>query len=172
MAVTRSRISSSAARGGAREGSMAAPEKPIDEKAWRLLAALQADARSPLKELAAAAGLSIPATAEHIRKLEEAGVILGYHAEVDATAAGYGVRALVGITTVQPHKRKFLEKIAAAPQVLECHHVTGADSYVMTVVATSIAELERFLGSINGYGETRTSIVMSTPIPRRGLARP
>ena len=144
----------------------------LDDKAWRLLQALQADARSPLKELAAAAGLSIPATAERLHKLEDAGVIRGYRAEVDAESAGYGVQALVGITTAQPHKRRFLEKLQGLPQVLECHHVTGADSYVMTVVARSIGELEAFLGSINGYGETRTSIVMSTPIPRRGLQPP
>lgn len=148
------------------------PEKLVDERAWQLLAALQDDARSSLKELAAAAGLSIPATAERLRKLEEAGVIRGYRAEIEASAVGYGVQALVGITTVQPHKRKFLEKIEASPEVLECHHVTGADSYVMTVVAASIADLERFLGSINAYGETRTSIVMSTPIPRRGMKKP
>jgi Lrp/AsnC family leucine-responsive transcriptional regulator len=147
-------------------------DKLVDERAWRLLAALQADARSPLKELAAAASLSIPATAERLRKLEEAGVIRGYRADIDTASVGYGVQALVGITTLQPHKRKFLEKIEASPEVLECHHVTGADSYVMTVVAASIADLERFLGSINGYGETRTSIVMSTPIPRRGLKKP
>lgn len=144
----------------------------LDEKAWKLLQALQADARQSLKELAAAAGLSIPATAERLRKLEDAGVIRGYRAEVDAVAAGYGVQALVGITTPQPHKRRFLELLQGMPEVLECHHVTGADSYVMTVVARSIGELEAFLGRINGYGETRTSIVMSTPIPRRGLRRP
>ena len=58
------------------------------------------------------------------------------------------------------------------PEVLECHHVTGADSYLMTVVARDLPDLERFLGAINGWGETRTSIVLSTPIPRRALGRP
>jgi len=56
--------------------------------------------------------------------------------------------------------------------VLECHHVAGADSYMMIVVSRSLSELERFLGTINGYGETRTSVVFSTPIERRGIVRP
>jgi Lrp/AsnC family leucine-responsive transcriptional regulator len=144
----------------------------LDDKAWQLLLALQQDGRAPLKTLAAAAGLSIPATAERLKRLQEAGVIRGVGAEIDAGAAGYAVRAIVGITVVQPGKKPFLDKLRRAPEVLECHHVAGADSYLMTVVARDLPDLERFLGSINGYGETRTSIVFSTPIPRRGLVRP
>ncbi|PVY57033.1 MULTISPECIES: Lrp/AsnC family transcriptional regulator [unclassified Simplicispira] len=145
---------------------------PLDDKAWLLLQALQADARAPLKALADAAGLSLPATAERIKRLQEAGVVRGYQAQVDPAAVGYGVRAIVGIHVPQPGKRALLDKLASLPEVLECHHVAGEDSYVMQVVATTLQDLERFLAGINGYGETRTSIVFSTPIERRGLARP
>lgn len=144
----------------------------LDEKAWKLLLALQQDGRAPLKSLAAAAGLSIPATAERLKRLQDAGVVRGVSAEVDAVAAGYAVRAIVGITVLQPGKKAFLDKLRRAAEVLECHHVAGADSYLMTVVARDLPDLERFLGSINSYGETRTSIVFSTPIPRRGLVPP
>jgi Lrp/AsnC family leucine-responsive transcriptional regulator len=144
----------------------------LDDKAWRLLLALQADGRAPLKALAAAAGLSIPATAERLRRLQEAGVVRGVVAELDPARAGYTVRAIVGITAAEPGKRHLLERLRQAPEVLECHHVAGADSYLMTVVARDLADLERFLGAINGWGETRTSIVFSTPIPRRGLVPP
>jgi Lrp/AsnC family leucine-responsive transcriptional regulator len=82
------------------------------------------------------------------------------------------VQAIVGITTLQPAKKPLLAKLRTLPEVLECHHVTGADSYLMTVVARDLPDLERFLGAINGWGETRTSIVLSTPIPRRALGRP
>jgi len=143
----------------------------LDDKAWKLLAALQADARAPLKALAAAAGLSIPATVERIRRLQDAGVVRGFSAEVDPVRAGYAVRAIVGITVVQPGKKKLVDRLRGMAEVLECHHVAGADSYVMTVVARDLADLERFLGEINVYGETRTSIVFSTPIARRGLVR-
>lgn len=144
----------------------------LDAAAWRLLEALQHDGRAPLKTLAAAAGLSIAATAERLRKLQAAGVVRGVHAEVDAVRAGLPIRAIVGITTAQPHKAALLKALRAKPEVLECHHVTGPDSYVMTVVAADMEALERFLGDINRWGETRTAIVMSSPIPRRGLAPP
>jgi Lrp/AsnC family transcriptional regulator, leucine-responsive regulatory protein len=144
----------------------------LDDKAWRLLQALQADGRAPLKALAAAAGLSIAATAERLKRLQDCGVIRGVHAELDAQRVGWSVRAIVGITTVQPHKAALLKKLSGRREVLECHHVTGPDSYVMTVVARDLAGLERFLGEINSYGETRTAIVMSTPIERRGMQPP
>lgn len=144
----------------------------LDTKAWALLVALQSDGRAPLKTLAAAAGLSVPATVERIKRLKDAGVVRAVGAELDPVRAGYSVRAIVGITVQQPGKKAFLDKLRRAPEVLECHHVAGADSYVMTVVARDLSDLERFLASVNGYGETRTSIVFSTPIPRRGLVAP
>ncbi len=148
------------------------PALRLDDKAWRLLQALQADGRAPLKALAAAAGLSIPATVERLQRLQAGGVIRSIGAELDPARVGYGVKAIVGITAQQPGKRALLERLARSTEVLECHHVAGADSYLMTVVARDLPDLERFLATINGYGETRTSIVFSTPIPRRGLAPP
>lgn len=151
---------------------MTEPMLQLDAKAWALLMALQEDGRAPLKVLAQAAGLSVPATVERLKRLKEAGVVRALGAELDPARAGYPVRAIVGITVPQPGKKAFLDKLRRATEVLECHHVAGADSYVMTVVARSLQDLEHFLASINGYGETRTSIVFSTPIPRRGLVAP
>ncbi len=122
--------------------------------------------------MAAAAGLSIAATAERLKRLQEAGVISGVHAVVDPARAGRPVKAIVGITTQQPQKQALLKALRARPDVLECHHVTGADSYVMTVAVADMAALETFLGDINRWGETRTAIVMSTPITRRALQAP
>jgi len=144
----------------------------LDAKAWQLLLALQQDGRAPLKTLAAAAGLSVPATVERLKRMMDAGVVRSVSAELDAALAGYSVRAIVGITVLQPGKKAFLDKLRRAAEVLECHHVAGADSYLMTVVTRDLEDLERFLASINSYGETRTSIVFSTPIPRRGLVPP
>ncbi len=97
---------------------------------------------------------------------------VGIGADIDEASAGYRVKAVVGITVVNPGKKPFLEKLRRAAEVLECHHVAGADSYLLTVVARDLEDLERFLASINSYGETRTSIVFSTPIARRGLVPP
>lgn len=145
----------------------------LDDKAWRLISALQSDGRASLKTLAEATGLSVPAaTLERLRRLEEAGVVRGFHADVDPKALGYGVRALVGINVPQPGKQSLLDRLRSHPQVLECHHVSGSDSYSMLVVATDLEDLEHFLAGINGWGETRTSIIFSTPIERRALTRP
>lgn len=144
----------------------------IDDKAWRLINALQADGRASLKALAAEVGLSVPATQERLRRLEEAGVVRGVHADIDPQGVGYGVRAVIGIHAPQPGKQALLEKLRRSPQVLECHHVSGQDSYLMQVVATDLPDLERFLAEICVYGETRTSIIFSTPIGRRSLSRP
>ncbi len=144
----------------------------LDDKAWKLLNLLQTDGRAPLKALATAAGLSIAATAERLKRLQEAGVLRGVRAEVDPARVGRPLRAIIGITTAQPHKQGLLKALRARPEVLECHHVTGADSYVMHVAVPDMATLERFLGDINRWGETRTSIVMSSPIERRGLSPP
>lgn len=144
----------------------------LDNVAWRLLRALQLDARAPLKSLAEATGLSVAATAERLKRLQDAGIVQRFAVELDASKVGYPVKAIIGITASQPGKKPLLERLRQAPEVLECHHVAGADSYLMTVVATGLADLERFIGTINSYGETRTSIVFSTPIERRGLVPP
>lgn len=147
-------------------------DEVLDEKAWRRLLSLQRDGRASLKTLAKAAGLSVAATAERVKRLEESGVVQKVGAEVDVKKVGYGVRAIIGITAVQPWKKPLLEKLRLAPEVLECHHVAGADSYIMMVIARDLGDLERFIGTINDFGETRTSIVYSTPIARRMVVKP
>jgi Lrp/AsnC family leucine-responsive transcriptional regulator len=144
----------------------------LDDKAWGLLSLLQADGRAALKALGEAAGLSIAATAERLKRLSESGVVRAVAADVDPLRCGYGVRAIVGITVLQPGKKALLDRLRQSSEVLECHHVAGADSYLMTVVARDLPDLERFLGTINVYGETRTSIVFSTPIARRSVVAP
>ena len=132
----------------------------MDDIDWKLLALLQRNGRTTYTELARQVDLSVPAVTERVKRLEEAGVIEGYAARVNPAAAGYLVTTLIAIT------------VETIPEVLECHHVTGADSYIMRLVAVSMADLERLIGRINLYGETRTSIVMSTPLRERPLARP
>lgn len=144
----------------------------LDAKAWKILAALQADARLPLKRLAEAAGLSLAATSERVKRLEESGVIAAYRVELDAEKLGYGVLAVIGITVPQADKARLIDLLKGMPEVLECLHVTGQDSFLLRVATRDIRHLERFVGGINHYGETRTAIVMSAPIPLRALAPP
>ncbi|RDU97769.1 Lrp/AsnC family transcriptional regulator [Trinickia dinghuensis] len=144
----------------------------MDDLDWKLLALLQRNGRMTYTELARQVDLSVPAVTERVRRLEDAGVIEGYVARVNAVAAGYPITTLIAITVQQPAKAKFLKLLETIPEVLECHHVTGADSYIMRLVAVSMKDLERLIGRINLYGETRTSIVMSTPLAERPLERP
>lgn len=144
----------------------------MDKIDWLLLDALQLDGRATLTSLAKQVGLSVPAVTERIRKLEEDGVITDVIARVSPRAAGYGVTALIGITVAQPSKSRSTKVLEGMPEVLECLHVTGADSYVMKLVATSVEHLEQLIAKINLYGETRTSIVMSTTIPSRPIRQP
>ncbi|MCU7246907.1 Lrp/AsnC family transcriptional regulator [Pseudomonas koreensis] len=144
----------------------------MDEIDWKILGNLQSNGRMTYTELARQVHLSVPAVTERVRRLEEVGVIEGYAARVNLAAAGYPVAALIAMTVPQPAKAKFLDLLRSIPEILECDHVTGADSYVMRLVATSMSDLERLIERINLYGETRTSIVMSTPLSSRVLERP
>jgi Lrp/AsnC family leucine-responsive transcriptional regulator len=144
----------------------------MDDVDWKVLSLLQQNGRITYTELARQVHLSVPAVTERVKRLEEAGVIEGYAARVNPAMAGYTVSALVGITVPQPAKVKFLNLLDTISEVLECHHVTGADSYVMRLVAMNMTDLERLIERINLYGETRTSLVMSTPLTTRALKRP
>ncbi|WP_418131315.1 Lrp/AsnC family transcriptional regulator [Variovorax sp. 375MFSha3.1] len=144
----------------------------IDSKNWQILEVLQADARTSLTALARQVGLSVPSTSERVKRLEEAGVLAGYRAVVPPRNVGYTVMALVGITTPQPEKVRLLKLLESRREVLECFHVTGQDSYVLKVAARDIEHLEAFVSAINHLGETRTSIVMSVPIPPRAVTAP
>ncbi|SCX61796.1 Lrp/AsnC family transcriptional regulator [Variovorax sp. EL159] len=144
----------------------------IDPKNWQILDVLQEDARTSLTSLSRQVGLSVPSTSERVKRLEEAGVIEGYRAVVPPRKAGYTVTALIGIHTLQPEKARLIKLLKGKSEVLECFHVTGQDSYVLRVIARDIEHLEDFVGSINHLGETRTSIVMSVPIPARAVEAP
>lgn len=142
----------------------------LDSKAWKILSAVQRDGRISLKALADQAGLSVPAVSERLKRLEETGVVTGYRAEVDPAVLGYGVMAIIGMTTPQADKARLIALLRSLPEVRECLHVTGQDSYLLRVVTKDIGHLEHFVSLINHYGETRTAIVMSAPIPLRPLA--
>ncbi len=141
----------------------------IDTVSWKIISAVQNDGRISLKALANEVGLSLPATSERLKRLEETGIISGYSATVLPEALGYKVMTIIGMTTLQPNKTRLMDELKQMPEVIECLHVTGQDSYLLRVVTRDLQHLECFVGSINQYGETRTSIVLSHPIRMRAL---
>lgn len=140
----------------------------MDEIDRAILAALQADARARVSELARRVGLSAPATAERLRRLEEAGVV-SFRAEVDPRALGYPICALVRISPDRAGLRAVPETARDTPEVTECYRVTGEDCYVLTLHLRSMDDLEGILDRFAPFGRTTTSIVHSAPVPRRPL---
>lgn len=141
----------------------------MDEIDRKLLATLQDDARVTRSELGKRVGLSASAVADRLRRLEDDGVVLGYRAELDRRALGYDLTAIVRIRPDSGQMKNVPAAATSIPEVIECHRVTGEDCYVLTVVLRSIDELEDLVDRFTPIGRTTTSIVNSTPVPRRGL---
>jgi Lrp/AsnC family leucine-responsive transcriptional regulator len=136
----------------------------VDSKA---IAALLTDGRVSWADLGTALGLSPPAAAERVRKLQERGLVRGFTAVVDPDAAGFPVLAFVAVTLDrQDARRRFLDAVRAHPLIQECHHVAGDDDFLLKVRARSLAELDALLsGELKGrlgIARTRTTIVLGT----------
>jgi Lrp/AsnC family transcriptional regulator, leucine-responsive regulatory protein len=135
----------------------------------RLLDELQGDARLSLAELGRRVGLSSPAVAERLQRLETDGVIRGYHAEVDPAALGYPLTAIVRIRPAPRQLPKVAEVARGAPEVVECHRITGEDCYLLKAHVRSVTHLEELIDQFTPFGQTTTSIVQSSPVPVRGM---
>jgi Lrp/AsnC family leucine-responsive transcriptional regulator len=144
----------------------------LDPTDWRILAELQEDARLSHAELARRVHLSPPSVAARIRQLEERGVIRGYRLELGLPALGLAVLAFVRVRSRPAGRPTFGQAIRAMPEVLECHHVTGEDCYVVKVATRSMAHLEDVVSELGRHGETTTSIVFSSPVAHRTLGQP
>ena len=145
-------------------------EQRLDATNARLIAALQGDARLTLAELGRRVGLTPPAVGERLARLEEAGVIRGYHADVDPAAVGYGLSVILRIRPAARMIAKVAELARATPEVTECHRVTGEDCFVMRVHVRDVAHLEEIIDAFVLYGQTTTSIIQSSPVAGRGVA--
>jgi Lrp/AsnC family leucine-responsive transcriptional regulator len=135
-----------------------------------ILSELQGDARVTLAELGRRVGLSAPAVAERLQRMEADGVIRAYRAELDPRALGYSLGAVLRI---RPAPRQ-IHKVAAlaqdTPEVTECHRITGEDCFFMRIHVRDVEHLEEVIDRFVTYGQTTTSIVQSSPVPARGLA--
>jgi Lrp/AsnC family transcriptional regulator, leucine-responsive regulatory protein len=134
----------------------------------RLLDELQADGRLSVAELGRRVSMSPPAVAERVQRLERAGVITGYRAEIDPAAVGFPIAAVVRIRPAPGQLSKIPEIARETAEVAECHRITGEDCYLLKLHLRSIGELEKLLDRFTPYGQTTTSIVHSSPVPTRG----
>lgn len=143
----------------------------LDEKDWILLEAVQADARLPFAQLARDASLSPPAAAERLRRLEDAGIIRGFHAQVDPAALGLAMNVLIDVQVRRDDYAKFQKLVSHLTWVLECHHITGRAAFLVKAAVPDVEGLERLIGVLSQFGETTTSLILSTVVKRREFRR-
>ncbi|HSO18985.1 MAG TPA: Lrp/AsnC family transcriptional regulator [Desulfosarcina sp.] len=141
-------------------------EKLLDRIGCKILRMLQENARRPLSSIGKQVGLSAPAVAERVRKLEQAGVIRGYHARIDPVAMGRSVAAFISLTTESRHYAAVKTLAADTPQIVSCHHISGGASFILQVRADDVPELETVVARLSPLGRTQTAVVLSTPVDK------
>ncbi|WGP06207.1 Lrp/AsnC family transcriptional regulator [Bacillus subtilis] len=145
----------------------------LDEIDWHLLELLQTDARTGFRELGRQVGLTPPAVASRVRRLESAGVIVGYSARVDPAMVGYPVEAFIHVaSTGRRQSYAIANEASHEHRVLEDHRVAGQSDHVIRMVAESLSALEPFIDTINESGRPTTSLVFSSPKRWAPIRRP
>lgn len=138
----------------------------LDHIDLKILYILQNDGRRRLADIADEVELSAPAVMERVKKLEAGGVIRGYHALLDGKKVGKDITAFIGVSVGnQRDIDKFAMQMMRHADVLECHHVTGDESFILKVKAANTGALEKLLGiirSVEGVTRTVTKVVLST----------
>lgn len=142
--------------------------KLLDAVNLQLLDELSRDGRLGIAELGRRVGLSAPAVAERVQRLERAGVITGYHAEIDPGAIGWPVSAVVRIRPSPGQLQRIPEIARETPEVAECYRITGEDCYLLRIHLRAIDALEEVLDRFTPFCLTTTSIIHAAPVPRRG----
>ena len=141
----------------------------MDNLDRRILAILQQNARTPLKVIAEQVFLSSPAVSARIERLEKAGYILGYQAQLSSSALGYQIKAFINLEVLPSQKPEFYPYIESCPNVMECNCVTGDYSMLIKVCFRTTQELDQFINQLHRFGRTSTQIVFSTAVEHRGI---
>lgn len=147
-------------------------DRRLDEVNRRLLRELDAEPRITMSALARRVGMSAPAVTERVQRLERAGVITGYRTQISPAALGLPVTAFVRIRPAARQLPKIADLAAAIPEISECYRISGEDCFLIKIHAAAIEDLETSLDRFLNYGQTISSIVVSTPVPPRSLPIP
>jgi Lrp/AsnC family transcriptional regulator, leucine-responsive regulatory protein len=141
----------------------------LDVIGWKIIECLQHNARLTFAELGRKVGLSTPAVAERVHRLEEAGVITGYHANIDASKLGVPIRILMRLTIPGGDLQisRTVTVIKELSEIRRCHRITGSESFVIEADVVSIRHMEALIDRLSALGATSTSTVLSSPVERR-----
>jgi Lrp/AsnC family leucine-responsive transcriptional regulator len=142
----------------------------LDATNLRLMAELQADARLSLAELGRRVGLSSPAVADRLQRLEQENVILGYHAELNPRALGLALTAVIRARPAPRELPRVAELARSSSEVVDCRRITGEDCFIITAHVRSVEHLEELIDRFAVYAQTTTSIVQSAPVHSRAIA--
>ncbi len=141
----------------------------LDALNWKILRCLQQNARQSNAEIGRQVGISSPAVSERIKKMEDAGIILGYKTIVSPLDMGYQLKAIITLRAFIGKLKPFLDKVKTYDEVLNCYRITGNENIVMEVVLRNQKHLESFIDQLIVYGETKTQIVLSHVIRYKEL---
>lgn len=142
-------------------------ERLLDDVGRRILHELQENPRIGYTELGRRVSLTAPAVAERVHRLEEAGIITGYRVELNTEKLGLPIIAFIRLATNEVKSGRVDAMAQKTPEVLECHRVTGDDSYIMKVAVASVQHLETLISKLLLLGQPTTSIVLSTAVAHR-----
>lgn len=136
-------------------------EIKLDKLHWSILKALQQNARASLAGIGRKIGLTPPAVADRVKRMEDLGVIEGYWTSISHTRVGYQLKAIITLRAFMGKLKPFLEQVKTFEEVLNCYRITGNENIIMEVVLRDQFHLEKFIDKLIQYGETRTHIILS-----------
>lgn len=151
------------------EGAEMQADRLLDGIGQQILETLQENARISFSDLGRKVGLSSPAVAERVHRLEDAGYIKGYRVVIDEEKFGYPITAFVRVSA-QAGRSGDIESLAReSREVIEAHRTTGSDDYLLRVIASSVAHLDEFVSKMSEFGQTTSSVVLSSPVASRTI---
>lgn len=136
-------------------------EIKLDKLHWSILKALQQNARASLAGIGRKIGLTPPAVADRVKRMEDLGVIEGYWTSISHTRVGYQLKAIITLRAFMGKLKPFLEQVKTFEEVVNCYRITGNENIIMEVVLHDQFHLEKFIDKLIQYGETRTHIILS-----------
>ena len=143
----------------------------IDDLNWKILQCLQENARESFASIGRQVGLTAPAVAERVKKMEDLGVLQGYRAMVSHALTGHQLKAIITLRAFMGKLKPFLATVVSFEEVVNCYRITGNENIVMEVVLKNQFHLEKFIDKLIQYGETRTHIILSNVISNAPIAK-
>lgn len=142
-------------------------EVKLDHTDRKILGLLQENGRLSYAEIGRQVGLSLPAAAERVRRLESAGIITGYHAAIDPAKIGFPITVFIQVQVPVEQYPAFKAFVENLPEVVECHHVTGNEAFILKAILVAFEKLEALVAQLSRYGQTTSSVVMSSLVTQQ-----